>query len=144
MQAALAEARAAAGEGEVPVGAVVVRDGAIIARGRNSVERLRDPTAHAEVLAIGAAAGACGDWRLSGCTLVVTLEPCPMCLGAALNARLDRVVFAAREPKFGACGSRVDLSAIPGYNHRLAVEDGVMAEESAELLRDFFRRLRRS
>jgi tRNA(adenine34) deaminase len=143
MRLALAEAEAAAAQGEVPVGALVVRDGRILGRGRNAVERLKDPTAHAEMLAITAACTALDDRRLTGCTLVVTLEPCPMCLGAALNARLDRIVYAAPEPKFGACGSRVDLRTIPGYNHRCQVDSGVLAEQSADLLRAFFRGLRR-
>ncbi len=142
MRQALVEAQAAAGDGEVPVGAVVAREGVILARGRNAVERLCDPTAHAEILALGAAAGAQQDWRLAGCTLVVTLEPCPMCLGAALNARIARVVYGASEPKFGACGSRTDLRAIPGYNHRVEAIGGVLADESAALLRSFFRRVR--
>lgn len=139
MRAALAEAEAAAAEGEVPVGCVVVQGGRILGRGRNARERLRDPTAHAEIIALSAAAATLGDWRLAGCTLVVTLEPCPMCMGACLNARIERVVFGAREPKAGACGSVVDLSAPPGYNHRLTVRGGVLAEASAALLTAFFR-----
>ncbi|MCS6970501.1 MAG: tRNA adenosine(34) deaminase TadA [Planctomycetota bacterium] len=139
MRAALQEAEAAARDGEVPVGCVIVAQGRLLGRGRNARERLKDPTAHAELLAITAAAGALGDWRLNGCTLYVTLEPCPMCIGACLNARLDRVVYGAREPKAGACGSVVDLSAPPGYNHRLLVRGGVLAEESAALLTAFFR-----
>lgn len=142
MEQALAEARAAAGEGEVPVGAVVICDGRVIGRGRNACERLQDATAHAEMVAITAASQALGSWRLEDCTLYVTLEPCPMCMGAALNARVRRVVYGAREPKAGACGSVVDLGAPAGFNHRIAVSGGIAAETSAQLLRGFFRALR--
>jgi tRNA(adenine34) deaminase len=139
MRSALAEAEAAASEGEVPVGAVIVHQGRIIGRGRNARERLGDPTAHAEMVAITAAASAIGDWRLEDCTLYVTLEPCPMCMGACLNARVPRVVYGAREPKAGACGSILDLRAPPGFNHRVAVAGGVLAEPCAEILVRFFR-----
>ncbi|HAT09116.1 MAG TPA: tRNA-specific adenosine deaminase [Planctomycetes bacterium] len=139
MHSALAEAEAAAQEGEVPVGAVIVHQGRIIGRGRNARERLGDPTAHAEMVAITAAASAIGDWRLEDCTLYVTLEPCPMCMGACLNARVPRVVYGAREPKAGACGSILDLRAPPGFNHRVAVAGGVLAEPCAEILVRFFR-----
>ncbi|MCK6489068.1 MAG: tRNA adenosine(34) deaminase TadA [Planctomycetes bacterium] len=142
MRQALAEARAAASEGEVPVGALVVCAGRVIGRGRNACERLQDATAHAEMVAITAASAALGSWRLEACTLYVTLEPCPMCMGAALNARVPRVVYGAREPKAGACGSVVDLAAPPGFNHRIAVVGGIAAEESAQLLKSFFRALR--
>ncbi len=142
MAVALNEARQAAAEGEVPVGAVVVQHGRIIGRGRNACERLNDPTAHAEMIAITAAAQALGDWRLEGCSLYVTLEPCPMCLGACLNARVPRVVYGAMEPKCGACGSVIDLRAPPGYNHRIEVLGAVLGEESSRLLKDFFRGLR--
>ena len=139
MRLALAEAEAAAGEGEVPVGCVVVREGRVIGRGRNARERLGDPTAHAEMVAITAAAGSVGDWRLEGCTLYVTLEPCPMCMGACLNARVPRVVYGAREPKAGACGSIVDLRAPAGFNHRVEVAGGVLGDACAEVLVRFFR-----
>lgn len=139
MRLALAEAEAAARDGEVPVGAVVVHGGRIIGRGRNARERLHDPTAHAEMVAITAAAAAIGDWRLEDCALYVTLEPCPMCMGACLNARIPRLVYAAREPKAGACGSVVDLRAPPGFNHRIDVAGGVLAEPCADLLVRFFR-----
>jgi tRNA(adenine34) deaminase len=139
MRHALVEAEAAAAEGEVPVGAVVVHQGRIIGRGRNARERLGDPTAHAEMVAITAAASAIGDWRLEDCTIYVTLEPCPMCMGACLNARIPRVVYAAREPKAGACGSVVDLRAPPGFNHRVAVTGGILEEVCAGLLVRFFR-----
>ena len=142
MQRAMAEAEAAGREGEVPIGCVVVLDGKVIGSGRNARERLQDPTAHAEVLAITAAAQTLGSWRLEDCTLYVTLEPCPMCMGACLNARVARVVYGAKEPKAGACGSVVDLRAPPGYNHRVVVAGGLLAEDSALLLRAFFRRLR--
>lgn len=139
MRQALAEAEAAAAEGEVPVGSVIVHGGRIIGRGRNARERLNDPTAHAEMVAITAAAAAIGDWRLEDCTLYVTLEPCPMCMGACLNARIPRIVYAAREPKAGACGSVVDLRAPPGFNHRVEVTGGVLQEPCAGLLVRFFR-----
>ena len=144
MRIALDEARAAATAGEVPVGCVIVRDGVELARGANARETLLDATAHAEMQAISAACRSAGDWRLTGCDLYVTLEPCPMCLGACLHARLRRVVYGAREPKFGACGSVVDLRAPPGFNHALSVAGGVMAEESAALLKAFFRDRRAS
>lgn len=139
---ALREAQAAANENEVPVGAVVVCDGRIIGRGRNACERLQDATAHAEMVAITAASQELGTWRLEDCTLYVTLEPCPMCLGACLNARVKRVVYGALEPKCGACGSVVDLSAPPGYNHRIAITGGVLGEESSQILKGFFRAMR--
>ncbi len=142
MRQALAEARCAAEEGEVPVGAVVVHAGRVIGRGRNACERLQDATAHAEMVAITAASSALGSWRLEDCTLYVSLEPCPMCLGACLNARVKRVVYAAREPKAGACGSVIDLRAPLGFNHALEVTGGVDAEASAALLKGFFRKLR--
>ena len=142
MRLALAEAERAAAAGEVPIGAVIVHDGRVIGRGRNACERLNDATAHAELVAITAAGSALGDWRLEDCTLYVTLEPCPMCLGACLNARVKRVVYGAREPKSGACGSVVDLAAPPGYNHAVAVTGGVLADLAGGLMREFFRDLR--
>ena len=142
MQAALAEARAAAEAGEVPIGAVVVRDGAMIASGQNRVLRDVDPTAHAEIVAMRAAAAALGNYRLNGCTLYVTLEPCAMCAGAMIHARIDRLVFAAADPKAGACGSVLSVLNHPLLNHQTRVEQGIAAEESAELLRAFFRERR--
>jgi len=142
MQAALAEARLAAEAGEVPIGAVVIHSGAIIARGQNRVLRDIDPTAHAEIVALRAAAAAIGNYRLSGCTLFVTLEPCAMCAGAMIHARIDRVVFAAADPKAGACGSVLSVLNHSQLNHQIQVEQGIAAEESAELLRDFFRQRR--
>ena len=139
MRMALAEAEAAAADGEVPVGCVIVHGGRVIGRGRNARQRLKDPTAHAEMVAITAAANALGDWRLEECTLYVTLEPCPMCMGACLNARVPRLVYGASEPKAGACGSIVDLRAPAGFNHRVAVTGGVLAPPCAEILVRFFR-----
>ena len=142
MQAALDEARQAAEAGEVPIGAVVVREGAIIARGQNRVLRDLDPTAHAEIVALRAAAEALGNYRLLGCTLFVTLEPCAMCAGAMIHARLDRLVFAAADPKAGAAGSVLAVLNHPQLNHQMLVEQGLLADESAELLRSFFRERR--
>jgi tRNA(adenine34) deaminase len=142
MQAALAEARLAAEGGEVPVGAVVVREGEILARGQNRVLRDFDPTAHAEIVAMRAAAAFVGNYRLPGCTLYVTLEPCAMCAGAMIHARLDRLVFSAADPKAGAAGSVLAVLNHPQLNHKMLVEQGMLAEESAELLRGFFRERR--
>jgi tRNA(adenine34) deaminase len=139
MQSALAEARLAAEAGEVPIGAVVLHDGEIIATGQNRVLRNLDPTAHAEIVAMRAAATALGNYRLPGCTLYVTLEPCAMCAGAMIHARLDRLVFAAADPKAGAAGSVLSVLNHPQLNHQMQVEQGICAEESAELLRSFFR-----
>jgi len=139
MQAALEEARLAAEAGEVPIGAVVVHEGAIIARGRNRVLRDLDPTAHAEIVALRAAAAVLVNYRLSGCTLYVTLEPCAMCAGAMIHARIDRLVFAAADPKAGACGSVLSVLNHPKLNHQIQKDQGILADESAELLRNFFR-----
>jgi tRNA(adenine34) deaminase len=144
MQAALAEARLAAEAGEVPIGAVVVHDDRIIATGQNRVLRSIDPTAHAEIVAMRGAAAALGNYRLLGCTLYVTLEPCAMCAGAMIHARLDRLVFAAADPKAGAAGSVLAVLNHPQLNHQMRVEQGIMAAESAELLRSFFRDRRSS
>ena len=138
MAAALAQAREAATAGEVPVGAVVVKDGQIIATGRNAPLGGHDPTAHAEIIALRAAAKALGNYRLDGCELFVTLEPCPMCSGAMLHARLKRVVFGAADPKTGAAGSVVNLFANRQLNHQTHVEGGMMAQQSTALLQDFF------
>jgi tRNA(adenine34) deaminase len=142
MQAALDEARLAAEAGEVPIGAVVVCDGAIVARGQNSVLRNVDPTAHAEIVAMRAAATVVGNYRLLGCSLFVTLEPCSMCAGAMIHARLNRLVFAAADPKAGAAGSVLSVLNHPQLNHQMIVEQGILADESAELLRSFFRERR--
>jgi tRNA(adenine34) deaminase len=138
MAAALEEASAAASHGDVPVGAIVVREGLILARASNRTVRDQDPTAHAELLAIRAAAQALGSWRLGGCTLYVTLEPCAMCAGAIVLARLDRVVFGAWDDKAGMAGSVGDLLRHPRLNHRPEVLAGVAAEPSMALLRGFF------
>ena len=143
MRAALAEAVLADEDDEIPVGAVVVHDGRIIGRGHNQKERLRDPTAHAEMLAITAAAAARGDWRLTGCTLYVTLEPCAMCAGAIVLARLDRLVFGPVDPKTGACGSVHQLVQDPRANHQVVVTPGVLEFECTALLQHFFARQRR-
>ena len=142
MRLALELARQAAEEGEVPVGAVIVRDGEVIATGRNRRETARHALAHAEIEAIAGACARLGGWRLSGCDLYVTLEPCPMCAGAIINARLSRVVQGTADPKAGSCGSVVDLFALP-YNHRPVLVTGVLEEECAAELTGFFQRLRR-
>ncbi len=142
MQAALLEARLAADAGEVPIGAVVVHNGAIISRGQNRVLRDMDPTAHAEIVVLRGAATALGNYRLAGCTLYVTLEPCAMCAGAMIHARLDRLVYGAADPKAGACGSVLPVLNHPQLNHQMQVEQGIGADESAELLRGFFRERR--
>ena len=141
MRAALDEAKIAADLGEVPVGAVVAKDGEIVARAHNLRESGKNATYHAELMAIDAACKALGGWRLWQCTLYVTLEPCPMCAGAIINARIPRLVFGASDPKAGSCGSLVDLFSLP-YNHHPAVVSGVLAQEAADLLREFFRGLR--
>ena len=142
MQASLAEARLAAEAGEVPIGAVIVHENAIIARGQNRVLRDNDPTAHAEIVVLRAAAAALNNYRLNGCTLYVTLEPCAMCAGAMIHARIDRLVFATPDPKAGACGSVLSVINHPKLNHKMWVEQGSGGEESAELLRSFFRERR--
>jgi tRNA(adenine34) deaminase len=142
MALALDEARQAAQAGEVPVGAVVVRDGEVIASGRNSPVADSDPTSHAEIVALRAAARVLGNYRLDGCTLYVTLEPCAMCVGAMLHARLKRVVFGARDPKTGAAGSVVDLFSVDQLNHRTQVEGGVLQDKCGALLADFFKERR--
>jgi tRNA(adenine34) deaminase len=142
MQAALDEARLAGEAGEVPIGAVVVCDSEIIARGQNRVLRDVDPTAHAEIVAMRAAATALDNYRLPGCTLFVTLEPCAMCAGAMIHARLGRLVFAAPDPKAGAAGSVLAVVNHPQLNHQMKVEQGMLGEEAAELLRNFFRERR--
>ena len=140
---ALAEARRAAEIGEVPIGAVVVREGGVVGRGHNRREIDGDPLAHAEVLAIREAAARTAGWRLVGCTMYVTLEPCAMCAGALVNSRIERLVYAAPDPKAGYCGSLGNLVQDPRLNHRLEVTVGVLENESAALLRGFFASLRR-
>ena len=141
MRRALALAEQAAAEGETPVGAVVVRQGEIVGEGRNCRERGKNALLHAEIEAIGAACEALGGWRLWECELYVTLEPCPMCAGAIINARIPRVVYGAKDPKAGCCGSVTDLFALP-FNHRPAAEGGVLEEECAAVLTNFFKKLR--
>lgn len=142
MRQALAEASAAAERGEVPVGAVAVADGRLVARAGNSPIGQCDPTAHAEILALRQAAAQLGNYRLGDTTVYVTLEPCPMCVGAMIHARVARLVFGARDPKSGAAGSVFDLASAAQHNHRMRVSGGVLAEESGELLRRFFRERR--
>ena len=139
MAMALHLAERAAGEGEVPVGAVVVHDGRVVGRGRNQVEGRKDASCHAEMIALRQAAKRLGRWRLTGCTLYSTLEPCAMCAGAAVLSRIDRLVFAARDPKAGACGSVLRVAVSRKLNHRIKVEGDLLKEEAATLLRDFFR-----
>ena len=141
MTLALSLAREAAADGEVPVGAVIVRDGVVIGTGRNRREKGKNALAHAELEAIDQACRCLHGWRLSGCTLYVTLEPCPMCAGAVINARLERVVQGTTDPKAGSCGSLIDLFAVP-YNHHPTVTSGVLEEACREELQQFFRRLR--
>ncbi len=143
MDVALEEACAALAHDDVPVGAVVLFEGRVIARRHNERERTGDPTAHAETLALRDAAVVIGHWRLNDCTLVVTLEPCVMCAGALVNARIGRVVFAAADPKAGALGSLYDICADTRLNHRPPVSSGVRAVEAAQLLKDFFAAKRR-
>ena len=142
MEAALAEARKAGEAGEVPIGAVAVYDGEIIARGQNRVLRDNDPTAHAEMVALREAAAALGNYRLNECALYVTLEPCAMCAGAMIHARLDRLVYAAPDPKAGAAGSVLSVLNHPRLNHQMQVDQGILADEAGELLRSFFRERR--
>jgi tRNA(adenine34) deaminase len=139
MARALEQARSAGCAGEVPVGAVLVRDGALLAEGSNRTRSDLDPTAHAEVVALRAGGRALGDWRLTGCTLYVTLEPCAQCAGALVLGRVDRLVFAAPDPKAGMVGSLGNLVQDSRLNHRMAVTTGVLAEAAGELLRTFFR-----
>ena len=144
MRAALAEAEQALAHGDVPVGAVAVREGAIIGLGHNRKEVDADPTAHAEMIALQEAANTLGGWRLVGVTLYCTLEPCPMCAGAMVSARLPRLVYGAIDPKAGAAGSVVELLRDPRLNHQVAVTSGVLAEESQALIERFFAGLRKN
>jgi tRNA(adenine34) deaminase len=144
IRAALREANESLRKDEVPIGCVIVHDGMVIGRGHNQVESLQDATAHAEILAIGAASNALGSWRLNECTLYVTLEPCSMCAGAIVLARLGRVVYGAADPKAGGCGSVLDVLGERRLNHRAELTAGVLAEECGELLREFFRKRRKA
>ncbi|HHY42853.1 MAG TPA: nucleoside deaminase [Thermoanaerobacterales bacterium] len=139
MRFALQEAQKAADIDEVPIGAVIVKDNQIIAKAHNLRETLQDATAHAELLAIRKACEVLGTWRLIGCSLYVTLEPCPMCAGAIILSRVDRVVFGAKDPKGGACGSIVNLPADKRFNHRPEIVEGVLADECGDILKKFFK-----
>ena len=138
MRAAIGEAHAAFDEGEVPIGAVIVRGGRIVGRGHNQREGLNDPTAHAEMIALTAAASAVGSWRLDDCTIYVTLEPCAMCAGALVLSRIQRLVYGPTDPKAGACESLFSIPTDERLNHRVDVTAGVLADEGARLLREFF------
>ena len=142
LRMALAEAQRGAEEGEVPIGCVLVKDGRILGRGYNRMEALRDPTAHAEIIAIGAACQALNNWRLDGCTLYVTLEPCPMCAGAILNSRISRVVFGAKDKRLGALGSTYDILRENPINREVQTEGPAMETECLGMLQDFFREIR--
>ena len=142
MKHAFAEAQKALELGETPVGVVIVKDGRVIGRSGNRVETLRDPTAHAEIIAIGAAAEATGYERLLEATMYVTLEPCPMCAGAIMLSRIPRLVYGAADPRMGACGSRYDICRDPTLNHGVEVSSGILEEECSGILREFFRNLR--
>jgi len=139
MRLALDQAHIAFRQGEVPIGAVIVRDGQLLAMTHNRKEELRDPTAHAEILAIRQAAGALGGWRLEGATLYVTLEPCPMCAGAIIQARLKTLVFGASDPKGGGAGSVMNVLDVNRWNHRVEVIAGILEQECSQILKDFFR-----
>ncbi len=143
MAMAIEQAKLAQQKGEVPIGAVVVYDGTVIAQGHNERETKKNALKHAEITAIDKACAARGGWRLFGCTLYVTLEPCPMCCGALINARVDRVVYGAPDPKAGALGSVIDLNAC-ALNHHFSAKGGVLQEECANLLTGFFRNLRKN
>lgn len=143
MYAALQEAMKAFGENEVPVGAVIVHQNKIISRGYNQIEKLKDATAHAEMIAITSAANRLENWRLNDCSLYVTLEPCIMCTGAILNSRISEVYFSTYDTKFGACGSIYNIPEENKTNHQVKVYSGLLAEESSNLLREFFERLRK-
>ncbi|MBQ3924653.1 MAG: tRNA adenosine(34) deaminase TadA [Firmicutes bacterium] len=143
MKTALSEAALAAAEGEVPVGAVIVKDGEILARAHNLTEKLNDPTAHAEVLAIREAASKLGWARLTGCTMYVTVEPCAMCAGAIVWARIEELVIGTMDPKAGACGSLMDIPEDERLNHRVNIRRGMLADECAGIMKDFFAQRRR-
>ncbi len=144
MREALLEAEKALAAGEVPIGAVMVRDGEIIARGHNLRNTAKNPLRHAEIDIINEAAGIVGDWRLEDCTLYVTVEPCPMCAGAIVQARIPKVVFGTRNSKAGCSGSVLDVLHEPKLNHQVETEEGILQEECAEIMRRFFRRFRKN
>ncbi len=138
MLEALAEARLALEQGDVPVGAVIVKEGKIIGRGHNQREACHDPSGHAEIMALRQAGQAIGSWRLTGAEMYVTLEPCPMCTAAIVQAKLFQVVYGLDDPRLGACGSLLNLAQFPGFDHDVAIRSGLMMEESLALLQDFF------
>jgi tRNA(adenine34) deaminase len=142
MFSALQEAQKASDDNEVPVGSVVVKDKKIIGRGYNQTERLKDATAHAEMIALTAAANSIGNWRLTGCSIYVTLEPCIMCTGALLNSRIDEIFFSTFDPKFGACGSLYNLAEDGKTNHKIKIYSGIYSDESKKLLEEFFSKLK--
>lgn len=143
MNSAITQAMIAENNGDVPVGAVITHENQIIAKGYNQRHQLNDPTAHAEIIALTAAAEYIGNWRLDGCTIYVTLEPCPMCAGALVLARMDRCVFGCRDPKAGACGSLYNIIQDERLNHRVEITEGVLADDCAALLTEFFAGKRR-
>ncbi len=142
MRIAIEQARIAQENSDVPIGAVIVHDGQIIGKAYNQREQLQDPTAHAEIIALTQAAAALENWHLNGCTMYVTLEPCPMCAGALVLARIDRLVFGCNDPKTGACGSLYNIVQDERLNHRVEITSGVLADECAELLQQFFQKKR--
>lgn len=142
MRLALRQAEAAADEGEVPVGAVAVKDGTVIAKARNQVETLKDATAHAEVILLTRAAAAMADWRMDGVTIYVTKEPCAMCAGAMVNARVEKLVFGLADPRMGAAGSAIDVTGFKGMLHQVKVVSGILEPECRRLFQEFFRQLR--
>jgi len=142
MKEALVEAEKAFLENEVPIGAVIVKDGQIIGRGRNQRETLNDPTAHAEIMALRDAGKNIGSWRLTGATIYVTIEPCPMCAGALINSRINTLVYGADEPKFGSAGSQLNLVQFPGFNHQVKIIGPILEEECKAIMKNFFQKLR--
>lgn len=144
LEAAIAEGQKAAALGEVPIGAVVVKDGQIIGRGHNLREINHDPTAHAEILALQDAGKTLKSWRLDNCTLYVTMEPCAMCCGALINSRVELVVYGANEPKFGSAGSQLNLLQFPGFNHNVRIHGPIDQERCSQMMTDFFKQLRRN
>jgi len=142
MRLALRQADIAYEAGEVPIGCVIVKEGRVVGKGYNQVEQLRDATAHAEILAIGAASGALENWRLEGCTLYVTLEPCPMCAGAILNSRISRVVYGSTDSRFGGCGTTIDVLTGNALQRAVALNGGVLADECLGVIRAFFQAMR--
>lgn len=142
MRLAMREAEKALEEREIPIGCVIVKDGVVVGRGHNQIEMLKDATAHAEILAIGTASTALDNWRLDGCTLYVTLEPCPMCAGAILNSRVSRVVYGSRDTRFGGCGTTVDVISGNALKRPVAITGGIFADECLALLKRFFQQMR--